>query len=276
MRKKLLSILFPVFTLACLILLASCDAYGGNYKEVTGEELTAVETKLNSVSTESETNKNTNLEISITATVKVEVSGGTNEATISSKQIYDRSNENSTAQASYSRYEIRVSGKSENMTISTEAWNLTDGMVYYRASMNGSADGINYNTSMAKKGTSKAVFFGNVDYLAIQNAMSSFLSPLSEANSRIDLSYLIESLNEANVKVYTSGDNKIKVECDENGSLLTFFLIINSDNTYQMKFVMPDTDFGGKLGGITISETMEIKPTNEKVTAPSGNFEEAK
>ena len=275
MKKKLLSILLPVFTFACLFLLASCDAYGGNYKEVKDEELNAVETKLNSIAFEEEASKNTNYERNITATVKMEVSGGVNEATITTKQLYDRSDESSNTQATYSKYEVRISGKSENMTISTETWTLTDGMVYFKASMNGSAEGKSYNTSMAKKGTSKAVFSGNLDYIAIQAAMSSFTSALNETNSSIDLSYIIESLNENNVKVYTSGDNKIKVESNQNGSLLTFFLIINSDNTYQMKFVMPETDFGGKLGGISISETMEVKPTSQKVTAPSGNFEEA-
>ena len=47
MKKRLSWILLPVFAIALLLGLASCsNAYSGNYKEVTAEDLTAVEEKL--------------------------------------------------------------------------------------------------------------------------------------------------------------------------------------------------------------------------------------
>ncbi len=272
MKKKILFILMPVFMVACLLMLASCDAYGGNYKEVTGEELTAVETKLQNCTTEVETKKE-NYEANISATVKVSSSGGTTEAVINATTLYDRSNENSASMVYYSKYDMKITAQNKNLNISSETWSLTDGTVYIKASMNGSADGKSINTSIAKKGSISKLSL-NADFMAIQSAMSTFAQALSQANAYIDLSEIVQGLNDKGVKVYTAGDNKIKIEATEGDVTMTFFIIVNSNNTYQMKFEMPETKMGGVLSGMTMKETLEMKPTSAKVTAPSGNFEE--
>ena len=273
MKKKLLFILMPVFMVACLLMLASCDAYGGNYTEATGEELTKVETKLNNCAVESETKKTTNYELNISAKVKMSISGGTTEATVTSKQIYDRSNENSATPANYIKYDMNITAKDENMKISSEAWNLTDGTVYYKASVNGNAQGQTFNSNIAKKGTVDKILKDN-ELSSIQAMMSGVQSALNQTNGKISISAVVKSLNETGVKVYVSGDNKVKIEYAEKDFKATVYIIINNDNTFQMKFEMPESTIGGILGGMTIQETAEIKPTSAKVTAPSGNFEE--
>ena len=275
MRRKLLFILAPVFALAVLITLASCgDAYGGNYQEVTGEQLTAVETKLNNCA-EKESENQSSYELTISATIKTTVSGGNSEATINAKQIYDNSDENNSA--FYSKYEMKITSTDGTINILSETWTLTDGTAYINASMTGKAAGTNYNISIKKKATSQSSYTAlnnNEDYMAIQNMMASFASALSQYNSTIDLSEIAASLDSSNVKVYTAGDNKIKLELTNDNVTTSIYIIINSDNTFQMKLEAPETKIGGLLGGMTIKVTSEMKPTSAKVTAPSGNFEE--
>ncbi len=275
MRRKLLFILAPVFALAVLITLASCsDAYAGNYTEVTGEQLDAVETKLNNTQTESETAKNVNYEYNISATIKMNVSGRTMEATIKSRQLYEIV-ENGESASYYIKYEMNVKEDEGSLNIVAENWKLTD-MMYFSGSMNGKAKGQTYNTSVKKKGTmEKMNALTDTDYIAIETMMRTYTEALSNMTGGVNFASAIELIGEAGVKVYTAGDNKVKIEYEEGDLKTTFFIIINNDNTFQMKVEMPETTMGGVFGGMTLKETMEIKPTTAKVTAPSGNFEEA-
>lgn len=269
MRKKLLLFLAPVFALALVISLASCaDAYAGNYKEVTKEELTTAQQNLANCAVEVEENTTINYETTISATVKV----GDTEAIVNAKAIIDKTagKPETLFGVTYNRYEVKVNSKEGNLNIITETWLLPDDTAYYSASMKGKSDNIEYNESIKNKGNAQKVF-QDPKYSLIQGVMSQFSRAVSESN--ITFGDILEEIEETGTKVYIAGDNKYKIEYKVNNVTSIAYVIINSDKSFQMKYELPETKISDNL---TIKETYEIKPTSQKVTAPSGDFVEVK
>ena len=90
---------------------------------------------------------------------------------------------------------------------------------------------------------------------------------IGEFEEELDLSELVETIEEKGTKVYTD-NNKIKVVYEYQDVQIAIYLIINDDNTYRMKLEVPQITTE-KLGyKMTITESIELIPTNKTVNLP--------
>ncbi len=278
MKKRLSWILLPVFAIALLLGLASCsNAYSGNYKEVTAEDLTAVEEKL--ANAEVEAPKTTVYELTSSANMSMDYSNlaegfgdfsiGVNGSAKCEAKVTSLTDE--TNKLSYSKLYVNASSKmgdnSSSLVGNIETW-ISGEEAYVNADVKGTGEFAEFTVNKKVKGTTSQVeaVLGGVN-----NVTESFLSGV---NTNISLDEFLEALggvaSQEGFKLYQDG-NKYKLEMtqgsDENQMKMNFYLIINENKTYQMMYEVPQFT----SGGMSMAATAELKPTTKTINMPNAN-----
>ena len=260
MKKRCMFVVLPLAL--CSLFLSSCQGnpYAGNYTEV--EDKTAVSEKLNALAAEGETaeEKKTNYESTLQGKLTMSFSASTISYTanyeMSSYLLVDTTKD---SEGTYTKLTIKGSasgGESASVNGSIEAWTLKD------------AAYCNYNFKAESAGN-KTEYVGKKKTDSMPSELTPYLSLFSSFDTEFDAGSITSMLDEKGVKVYTAGDNKYKFELKEGSNEATVYLIINKDNTYQAKCEVPEQAVEMLGQKMTMSYSVEIKPTSKKVTAPA-------
>ena len=259
MKKRLTWILLPVFAIAMLFGLASCsNAYSGNYKEVTAEDLNAVQEKLANVETEAPAA--TVYELTSSAKVAISVAGSTGNAEVKMNALSDDTNNRHYAKTYYNA-SSSGSAMSGSFVATIETWQ--DGSTMY-VSVDAKGTGLYSEFTLNKKlkGSTSEV------EKAISGISSLTTSFLSSVNTNISLDDFLEGLESVShmdgVKLYQDG-NKYKLEMAQGEMKVSFYLLINADKTYQVKYEIPQVS----SQGMTVSADAELKPTTKAIAMPN-------
>ena len=294
MRKRILFSILPVFLFAFVVALASCNnAYAGNYKEVstTSEEFTKVDQKLNAISAEEEkAQTKKGYETIVDAKVKIETKSNNqtsvSNATLKSTAVVVEAN-------TYSEAAMTMNATGEqagNMNANMKQWSDNQ-FVYVDYSIKGSANGEVMDEAKKVK-----LSFEDKDLVDELIPVSDQM--FQSINKEVDLNTAITALKAAGAKVYVDGESKIKLEMPipfAKDVVSTMYILINADNTYQIKLEVPeytfdmsslgmgslnleglnssglDMDFDMPEIKMTMSYTVELKPTTRTITMPNAN-----
>lgn len=269
MKKKLTMVLLPIFALAFIFALASCkNEYAGDYKEVESQEqLANVYQKVENLNAyeqeamESQTKKEelSNYELVMNAKMSMTMAdfdgmnmmeGKAQTTTMyydySLNTIRDTKND-----SNYIKMSVNGSASGSSMKSSVECWTVKEN-AYLSISVNAAGKSI----SKKIKGSTH------------QFEMDEFIGMISgnydsdSLNMDLNVSTVLEAMTNSGAKVYVDG-NKVKVEYGQEDQKITLYMIINENNTYQIRFELPEQKFESFGTSFTVSETMDLKPTSK-------------
>ena len=250
MKKKFLLLVLPLFLLA--FALTSCDAYAGNYKEATAEDIETVEKKLNSLAEEAEKEEDKqNYEMKLTGDLEMSLLGATTALSFDYTMLLDNVNE-----IMYAKMGIEANASGSNsgkLTIGYESW-FSGENSYLSYSLKGSSNGVSIDKAEKLKNPS-----------SLPAEISTYSAMISKFNTNINIEDISDMLEGSNAKVYVDGENKFKIEYTEGDSKMILYFIINSNNTYQFKVEVPKTSSEGQKVGYVL----EFYPTSKNAKLPN-------
>ena len=261
MKSKKLLFVLPFLAVSAMLTSCAGNPYKGNYTEVTDKE--AVTEKLNSLA-EAEEETKTGYETLLNGSISM--SYGSSEDTsykvscgFTSNGIVDNSGDSS---ALYQKLSIdaKLEGVQKGtVKLSAEMWIMETSYLNYSYEAKSDNGNVSYNGKVKGDNASSSLPLDVSSYLG-----------MIEGKDEIDLDALNSILSTEEVKIYADGENKYKFEYEEGTAKVTMYLLINKDNTYQILAEVPElkTSVLGMMD-MTMSYTVEVKPTSKKVTAPA-------
>lgn len=261
MKKRITLVLLSITSFLFLFLLASCSPYNGNYVEVTEkEQLLSLEEKINDLP-DAKAN-NSNYEVSLSASVIMDYSDYKVKGSLSTSSLYDNSSKIAYSKTNLSSSTSAGSMGSGSLKLNMELWlnNSSSDYSYVNYSMTENYSGKSYTESFKKKGKINDLDIDEYDSMS---------SMFGEIEKELKPSRIADLFDEDSTKVYVDG-NKIKFEFEYNKLKAYLYLIINDDNSYRMKFELPEAKIPSKALDYSMTEEVEIivKKTDKKVELP--------
>ncbi len=265
MKKRNIIILMSLFVFALMITLTSCgDDYAGNYVEVTEkEELVNTKQKVINLVKEVET-KDINYVTTINSYIKMkmldgyEITGKLNVEKledVKNKLVYAETKISST-------YDSEDGG---SIVISARTWlNPKQGEYSY---INYSMKGMSQKEKIDINKKYKTYTLSEENLLS-RTEIGNYLSMFDSLDDDINLYTMINAFNQDGSKLYVD-NNKIKVEFNYDGLKAIIYLIINDNNKYQLKLVIPGNN-NEVNSNLNVSLEVELKMTSDEVKLPDG------